>query len=63
MFRYAVILFILFFLSLSIASTNVINKIFIEGNQRIERSTILSYLNISKNKEVSAEDLNLVLKD
>ena len=40
-----------------------INKIFIKGNQRIESNTILSYLNIKKNKEISEEDLNAIFKD
>ena len=44
------------------AFCNSINKIFIKGNQRIDSSTILSYLNIKKNKEISEDDLNAHLK-
>ncbi len=42
---------------------NVVDKIYIKGNQRIENSTILSYLNIRKNDEISDQDLNIVFKD
>ncbi len=63
MFNYALIFFVLlFFLSKSIFA-NVVNKIFIKGNQRIDNSTILSYINIKKNKEISEEDLNEIFKD
>ena len=63
MIKYAVIFFVLLFFSIKSAFAISINKIFIKGNQRIDSSTILSYLNIKKNKEISEEDLNAIFKD
>ena len=60
MFKYIVIFAVFVFLPIQSTFANVINKVFIKVNQRIESSTILSYLNIKKNKEISEEDLNLV---
>ena len=56
---YKCALIFIIFLSIKGAFAASINKIFIKGNQRIESSTILSYLNIKKNKEISDEDLNI----
>ena len=63
MLKYLIIFFVLFLFSINNISADVINKIFIKGNQRIESSTILSYLNINKDKEITEEDLNLAFKD
>ena len=63
MFKYFLVIFTILFFSFKCAFSNSINKIVIKGNQRIESSTILSYLNIKKNKEISEEDLNAVFKD
>ena len=63
MFKYFLIIFTILFFSFKCAFSNSINKIVIKGNQRIESSTILSYLNIKKNKEISEEDLNAAFKD
>ena len=63
MFKYAVILFITISAPIKAICADTIGKIFIKGNQRIESSTILSYLNIKKNKEINEQDLNIAFKD
>ena len=63
MSKFVLIFFLLIFFSIKSAFTSSINKIFIKGNQRIDSRTILSYLNIKKNKEISEEDLNVIFKD
>ena len=63
MLRNTVIFSVLLFLFIKSTFANVINKVFIEGNQRIESNTILSYLNIKKNREITEEDLNIMFKD
>ena len=63
MFKYALIFFLLVFFLIKSISAYVVNKVLIKGNQRIDSSTILSYINIKKNKEISEEDLNEVFKD
>ena len=60
MIKCAVIFFVLLFFPIKSAFAISINKIFIKGNQRIDSSTILSYLNIKKNKEISEDDLKLL---
>ena len=57
------IFFVLLFFSIKNVFANSINKVFLKGNQRIDNSTILSYLNIEKNKEIGEEDLNTIFKD
>ncbi len=42
---------------------NNITKIEIEGNQRIDKETIFSYLNQEKNKNINRADLNIMFKD
>ena len=63
MLKYALIFFVLLFFCIKSAFAISINKIFIKGNQRIDNSTIISYLNIKKNNEINEEDLNAVFKD
>ena len=63
MFKYTIIFFVLTFFSIKSAYAVSVNKIFIKGNQRIDKSTIISYLNIKKNQEIREEDLNAVFKD
>ena len=63
MFKYSLIISTMLFFSFKCVFSNSINKIVIKGNQRIETSTILSYLNIKKNKEISEENLNAIFKD
>ena len=63
MLKYILIFVCLLSIPIKNTLANSINKIFIKGNQRIEGSTILSYLNIKKNKEISEEDLNTVFKE
>ena len=52
MFKYVIILLLFFSLIIKDAFSDIINKIIIKGNQRIESSTILSYLNINKKKRL-----------
>ena len=58
MFKYVLIFFVLLFFLIKGIFANVINKIFIKGNLRIDSSTVLSYINIKKDQEISEEDLN-----
>ena len=43
--------------------SEVINKINIEGNNRISKETIILFGNIKKNKDYTNNDLNNILKD
>ena len=55
-----------FFLGLVFCSalhSNNIKKINIEGNQRIDDNTIISYLDFEKNNDIDISDLNLVFKE
>ena len=61
--KYTVIFVLFLLLPIKSIFADVINKIFIKGNQRIESNTILSYLNIKKNKDVKDEDLNVMFKE
>ena len=63
MFKYVLIFLLFFSFPIKGVFSNIINKIIIKGNQRIESSTILSYLNIKKNKKISEQDLNIMFKD
>ncbi len=56
-------IFFLIILSANIVYSNNIKKINIKGNQRIEINTILSYINININKDLSEQDLNIIFKD
>lgn len=40
-----------------------VNNIEVEGLQRVEKETVLSYLNINKNRNVSQEDLDVAFKN
>ena len=50
--------FILFFLTLSSSFSNMISDIKVEGNSRIENSTILELIDFKKNKNYSISDIN-----
>ncbi len=63
MLKHLIIFFILTIIFIKTTSANIINKINISGNQRIESSTILSYLNIKKGDDFPIEDLNIAFKD
>ena len=63
MSKFTIVFFILPFFLFKSTLANSINKIFIKGNQRIESNTILSYLDIKKNKEFTEQDLNIAFKD
>ena len=53
---------ILIFSSVSVYAGTVIDGFKIEGNQRLEDSTILSYLPFEKGSEISNSDINKALK-
>ena len=63
MLKILLVFLIMCSVNLEYALGNVISKIYIKGNQRIESSTILSYLNIKKNDSINEQDLNIVFKD
>ncbi len=48
---------------LKISSADVINKIEIDGNIRLDDNTIFSYLDINSTSILSKDDLNLLFKD
>ena len=60
--RYLIFLLFLFF-NTNILFSNEIKNIEIKGNQRIDEETIFTYLNLSKEKEIKEEDLNVLFKD
>ena len=60
--RTLLIIFLLITLS-KFSFSQVINKIDIEGNIRLDDRTIFSYLNITKNSKVLKNDLNTMFKD
>ena len=45
------------------AYSNKIMKINIEGNERIDDATIISYLNLEKDNNVDISDLNIMFKE
>lgn len=45
------------------ASSVYVNKIDVQGLERVETETVTSYLNIAKNKSLAVEDLDLSLKN
>ena len=63
MLKILLVFLIMCSVNLEYALGNVISKIYIKGNQRIESSTILSYLNIKKNDSINEQDLNIAFKD
>ena len=63
MFKSFTIFLLIFFHLIKDTFAININKIFIKGNQRIEKSTILSYLNLKDYKDISDHDLNMAFKD
>ena len=60
--RTLLIIFLLITLS-KFGFSQVINKIDIEGNIRLDDRTIFSYLNITKNSKILKNDLNTMFKD
>ena len=60
--KYLIFLFFLFF-NTNILFSNEIKNIEIKGNQRIDEETIFTYLNLSKEKKIKEEDLNVLFKD
>ena len=60
--RALLIISLLFSLS-NLSYSQVINKIDIEGNIRLDDRTIFSYLNINKNSKILKSDLNTMFKD
>ena len=58
------ILFLFFFLIFwSSSRAEIINKIIVEGNQRISAETIKMFSGVSINNDLSENDLNKILKD
>ena len=47
----------------NISLCNVIDKIEIQGNIRLDDQTIFSYLNLDKNSKIYRSDLNILFKD
>jgi len=65
--RIITILIIVFFLNINITNAqntdDVISKVIIEGNERVELETISSYLTISKGEKFDSDKLNKALKN
>tara|TARA_B100000575_G_scaffold105779_1_gene84258 strand:- start:1998 stop:4250 length:2253 start_codon:yes stop_codon:yes gene_type:complete len=63
-FTYKIYLFLMFFLFIStlVARAEIINKINVEGNQRISSETIKMFSGTSINEDLSENDLNDILK-
>ena len=63
-FNYKIYLFLIFFFSIStlVARAEIINKINVEGNQRISSETIKMFSGTSINEDLSENDLNDILK-
>ncbi len=57
------IVLILFILSFSTAKSEIVNKIIIEGNNRVSDQTIILYGEIEKNKDLSNSDINDILNN
>ena len=54
---------ILFFLKITLASSEIVKKIEINGNDRISDQTILMFSQISENQNIEDSDVNSVLKN
>ena len=61
--RLVTLFFFLNILLCTNAYCNIIKKINIEGNERIDDATIISYLNLEKNNNVDIADLNIMFKE
>ena len=61
---YKIYLFLIFFFLISnlVVKAEIINKINVEGNQRISAETIKMFTGISINEDLSESDLNEILK-
>jgi outer membrane protein insertion porin family len=66
-FRIMIIAIIVFLLNINITNAqntdDVISKVIIEGNERVELDTISSYLTISKGEKFDSDKLNKALKN
>ena len=63
MLRITKILFILLLTISSVKANEVINKIVINGNQRISEETIKIYGEIDKNQKINESKINLIIKN
>ena len=63
MLRITKILFILLLTISSVKANEVINKIVINGNQRISEETIKIYGEIDKNQKINENAINLIIKN
>ena len=63
MLRITKILFILLLTINSVKANEVINKIVINGNQRISEETIKIYGEINKNQKINENGINLIIKN
>ena len=61
---YKIILFLIFFyfLSIQVLRAEIVEKINVEGNQRISSDTIKMFSGVSVNDNLSEDDLNRILK-
>ena len=60
--RALLIIFFLMHLN-NVSLSNIINKIDVQGNIRLDDNTILSYLSIKKDSKILKSDLNTLFKD
>ena len=62
MLKFFVIIFV-FINLISLSFSEVINKIDIKGNLRLDDNTIFSYINLNENSQILKSDLNTLFKD
>ena len=63
MLRITKILFLLLLTISSVKANEIINKIVINGNQRISEETIKIYGEIDKNQKINENEINLIIKN
>ena len=61
-FKLIIISIFLFILSMSNLKAETINKIIVEGNNRVSHDTVIMFSGVSLNDDLSEENLNQVLK-
>jgi len=61
-FKLYLIILLTFFIFTSFVKAEIINKIDVEGNQRISSETIVMFSGVSLKEDLSENDLNIVLK-
>ena len=61
--RIFIFIIILFFFKITLASSEIVTKIDIIGNERVSDETIKMFSNISENQNITDADINSLLKN